>query len=262
MGSSRLYDPAAAVKSLQPIWNVNEGCALFAGPLSFNAAHQHCVPVYIAGLYDSFRLRIEDEPWSVCRAAVIPAGVTYALDIRGHPLAVLYLEPSVAGVDALRSLIRGADDVAGCSVGNGNGTSLLRELYEDKSAMSWVSEAVEDLISFAQPRADREFDPRIIRVTRRVSHRYDDIRPIDDIARSVGLSTSRFQHLFAREVGVSYQRYRCWHRLRAAIREVAKGANLTAAAQATGFYDQAHFAHHFRKTFGAAASPSLLQLRK
>lgn len=257
-----MYDPAASAKTLKPIWNVDEGWALFAGPLSFNAAHQHSVPVYIAGLYESFRLRIENKPWSICRAAVVPAGVTYALDVRGNPLAVLYLEPSVAGVDTLRPLIRGAGDVASCSIGKGNGTPLLRELYEDRSGMSWVSEAVDNLISFAKPRARREFDPRITRVTQRVSRSYDDLRPIDDIARSVGLSTSRFQHVFAREVGVSYQRYRCWHRLRAAIREVSKGANLTSAAQATGFYDQAHFAHHFRKAFGASASPILLQLRK
>ncbi|CAA2142215.1 helix-turn-helix transcriptional regulator [Hyphomicrobium sp. ghe19] len=257
-----MYDSTAAAKTLKPIWNVDEGWALFAGPLSFNAAHQHSVPVYIAGLYEPFLLRIENRPWTVCRTAVIPAGVTYALDIRGNPLAVLYLEPSVAGVDALRPLIPSADQVAGCSISKANGTPLLRELYEDRSGMSWVSEAADNLVSFAKPRAVRDFDPRITRVTQRMRHRYDDLRPIDDIARSVGLSTSRFQHVFAREVGVSYQRYRCWHRLRAAIREVSKGANLTSAAQSTGFYDQAHFAHHFRKAFGASASPTLLQLRK
>ena len=54
-----------------------------------------------------------------------------------------------------------------------------------------------------------------------------------------------------------FRRYRVWHRLRAAIREVAQGSNLTAAAHAAGFADQAHFTREFRRTFGAPPSRGL-----
>jgi AraC-like DNA-binding protein len=84
--------------------------------------------------------------------------------------------------------------------------------------------------------------------------------PAAEIAATVGLSPSRFQHLFTAHIGVPFRRYRAWHRLRAAIREVTRGANYTEAAHAAGFADQAHFARHFRRTFGAPASRGLRQM--
>jgi len=52
----------------------------------------------------------------------------------------------------------------------------------------------------------------------------------------------------AREVGVPFRRYRGWHRLRVAIREVTRGATFTAAAHGAGFADQSHFNRAFRAT--------------
>lgn len=49
--------------------------------------------------------------------------------------------------------------------------------------------------------------------------------------------------------------------MRAAIRAVLGGNNLTAAAHAAGFADQAHFARDFRRTFGAPATPTLAKVR-
>ena len=80
---------------------------------------------------------------------------------------------------------------------------------------------------------------------------------VSEAAESAGLSASRFQHLFTREVGVPFRRYRAWHRLRVAIREVAGGSSLTTAAHAAGFADQAHFTRVFRRTFGAPPSRGL-----
>jgi AraC-like DNA-binding protein len=50
--------------------------------------------------------------------------------------------------------------------------------------------------------------------------------------------------------------------MRRAIEEIVAGANFTAAAHAAGFADQAHFAHDFRRTFGAPASRSLSGVRR
>ena len=79
---------------------------------------------------------------------------------------------------------------------------------------------------------------------------------------SVGLSPSRFQHLFTDAVGVPFRRYRAWLRMRRAIGAVIDGSNFTGAAHAAGFADQAHFAHDFRRTFGAPASLSLRDIRR
>lgn len=260
--NERLYEPAAAgTGELDPLWHVDEWRTFFAGPLDYNASHQHGAPVYLAGLYGNFGLRLEGGRWLSCRTAVIPAGVRHELDIGGNPLAVYYIEPNVAGVDTLTPLVRNAREVDGGLVGSTGEVRLLRELYEDRGATRWAGLALTDLLGFARRRAAREIDPRVARVVERVSRHSDDLTPLAELVAPAGLSVSRFQHLFTREVGVPFRRYRAWHRMRAAIREVVSGSNFTRAAHAAGFFDQAHFAHDFRRTFGAPATRSLSRVR-
>jgi len=178
----------------------------------------------------------------------------------GAPLAVLYAETSAAGADRLSRLVREAEDAAGALVGNGGEIGLLREMYEDRDSPSWIPRGLDDLIGFAG-RHSRPLDPRMGRVIDALHESYGDLRGVSTVAESIGLSPSRFQHVFTKEVGVPFRRYRAWCRMRAAIRAVVNGSNLTAAAHAAGFADQAHFARDFRRTFGAPATPSLAKVR-
>ena len=251
--------PGAAVP--RSLWYVGQGISAFAGPLRHNVGHQHSVPVLLAGLYDNFRLRIADEPWTRCRLALVPAGVTYAFDMAGDPLAVIYLEPSIAGADALAPLVRGGREIGGALVGTARDTHGLRALFEDQGSASWAGEALADLLRFSSPRARRLLDPRIARVVRQLQLNEGEQVAVADASAAVGLSASRFQHLFAADVGVPYRRYRAWQRMLAAIREIVAGSNFTVAAHAAGYADQAHFAHDFRRMFGASASPSMVNVR-
>ncbi len=267
MAEKYLYERATVESGVPaPFWHIDGGYAVFAGPLDYNAGHRHSVPVYIAGLYEPFRLRVRGEDWLTCRTAVIPAGTSYELDAGGNPLAVLYLEPSEAGVDALTPLVRDTREVAGVLIGTAGEISLPRELYEDRSSLAWSRTALDDLMNFSKARAAKTLDPRVSRAVASMRHRYDDLRrdglmSAAEAAHSVHLSASRFQHLFTLEIGVPFRRYRAWRRLRAAIREIVAGSSFTVAAHAAGFADQAHFAHNFRRTFGAPASGGLRKAR-
>ncbi|HRN84895.1 AraC family transcriptional regulator [Hyphomicrobium sp.] len=257
-----MYERAATTETdLKPIWHLDAGRALFVGPLTYNAPHAHSVPVYLAGLYAPFAVRIGAEPWTQCRTAVIPAGVTYALRLEGQPLAVFYLEPSEAGSDALLPLVTNGREVAGAVIGTDGELSEIRAIYETPDSLRWVGAALDSLLAFSTPRAHRALDPRIAAAVALMSERPDDTVSAVDAAGHAGLSSSRFQHLFAREVGVPFRRFRSWQRLRHAIGEVVAGSSFTSAAHAAGFSDQAHFANTFRRTFGAPASPSLGKLR-
>jgi AraC-like DNA-binding protein len=259
----RLYERVTRdAGELDALWHVDEGRTFFAGPLDYNASHQHGAPVYLAGLYGSFGLRVEGGRWLSCRTAVIPAGVRHELDVGGNPLAVFYIEPDVAGVDALTPLVRNALEVDGALVGRTGEVSLLRTLYEDRTSTQWTGAALTDLLGFATRRAARQIDPRVSRVVAGLYARSGDLRPVAQVAGAVGLSASRFQHLFTQQVGVPFRRYRAWHRMRSAIREIVNGSTFTRAAHAVGFSDQAHFAHDFRRTFGAPASRSLSRVRE
>lgn len=257
-----MYKRAAADRvSLRPLWHVGEGRTLFAGPLHHNGDHRHAVPVYLAGLYGPFELRIAGGDWLTCRTAVIPAGVLYEHYVHGDPIAVFYIEPSVDDANALIPLTRNTSEVRGALVGKTGEFTLLRELWEDSASLRWTEQALDDLLAFSRRRAARRLDDRISNAVGILHRRASSLTPVAELAGAAGLSASRFQHLFTREVSVPYRRYRAWMRMRAAIREIAKGCNFTSAAHAAGFADQAHFNHDFRRTFGAPPSVSLLDVR-
>jgi AraC-like DNA-binding protein len=136
--------------------------------------------------------------------------------------------------------------------------------------LRWAGAAIDDLVAYSSARAPRAIDPRIARAIETLAthddpEKDDAGKPHPSVAaaaRTAGLSTSRFQHLFKDGVGVSYRRYRVWARMRAALRDVVAGSNFTTAAHAAGFCDQAHFSHAFRRTFGAPASKSLARIRR
>jgi AraC-like DNA-binding protein len=257
----RLNERAVSDPSeLKPIWYLDRARGLFAGPLGRNAQHRHSTPVFLAGLYGKFQLRVGDGAWRTWRTAAIPAGVAYEFDMDGEPLGVLYAEADAAGAGRLSRLVRQAEEECGALVGNDGEIALLREMYEDGDSPSWLPRGLDDLIGFAG-RGVRPLDPRMARVIESLHESYADLQQVGAVAESVGLSASRFQHVFTRELGVPFRRYRAWCRMRAAIGAVLDGSNLTGAAHEAGFADQAHFARDFRRTFGAPATPSLAKVR-
>lgn len=254
-GPSRLNERAAPGRN--SLWHVDDGWALFAGPLQHNDSHAHSTAVFLAGLYGTFRLRVAGSGWLSCRSAVIRAGTPYEFDIGGDPLGVFYLEPSVAGADALAPLVAGAHEVSGALVSHAD-APLLRSAFEQRTrpGRDALRAEVGDVVAHAKRTSRRLIDDRISRSVETLQAATKTVS-VTQVAASSGLSASRFQHLFTREVGVPFRRYRAWQRLRAAIREAALGSNLTTAAHSAGFADQAHFTREFRRTFGAPPSRGL-----
>lgn len=264
-----MYEPAASGnESLKPLWHVGAGRMLFAGCLGRNALHSHSAPVLLAGLYDNFRLKLGRGAWFSCRSAIIRAGNSYEFDACGRPLAVVYVEPTEASAEGLAALMQETTrEEQGALIGTRRDLNLLRALYEDSRSLAWADEALADLIGFSNSKACRKIDLRVVRAIaaiadcERAERELTRAPSVADAALAAGLSISRFQHLFKQETGVSYGRYAAWARMRVAVAEVVKGHNFTNAAHAAGFYDQPHFAHEFRRIFGAPASKSLAGVR-
>jgi len=242
---------------------------LFAGCLGRNALHSHSAPVLLTGLYDDFHLKLGRGTWFSCRAAIIQAGDVYEFDAGGRPLAVVYVEPTETSAEGLAALIHDSHEEQGALIGARCDLDLLRTLYEDSASLAWADEALADLIGFSKAKvgARREIDVRVLRAIaaiadpERAESELTGAPSVAAAADAARLSTSRFQHLFKQETGVSYRRYAAWTRMRVAVAEVVKGENFTNAAHAAGYYDQPHFAHEFRRIFGAPASKSLAGVR-
>ncbi len=100
----------------------------------------------------------------------------------------------------------------------------------------------------------RPIDARISRAISAIEHLLPDgtIR-LADICADSALSIGRFRHLFSSEIGMPFQRYILWCRLRAAFDELIAGSSITAASHAAGFADSAHFARTIKAMFGIRA---------
>lgn len=257
---SKLNECATSSPLPGPLWRIDPERTLFVGPLSYNAPHQHGAPVFLAGIYGPFGLR-SGATWHSCRTAIVPAGLPHELHVGHSPIGVFYIEPTLSGVGTFRCLMHDTREVDGVLLGARGDLTVMRQLWEDPSSAGWTNLALDDLMSFCRPAAADSADPRVGEAMKALFCRPHAVTSATDLAARVGLSSSRFQHLFTRGVGVPFRRYRAWIRMRRAISEIVDGSNFTSAAHAAGFADQAHFNNDFRRTFGAPPSVSLRGLR-
>jgi AraC family transcriptional regulator len=106
---------------------------------------------------------------------------------------------------------------------------------------------------------NRVLDERVANVIEWIQQMDTRVVSLDDVAKKVFLSPSRFAHLFSDEVGIPFRRYLLWRRLTRAMVLVSRGATLSRAALAAGFSDSAHFTRTFYQMFGIPPSAMLNQ---
>lgn len=83
-----------------------------------------------------------------------------------------------------------------------------------------------------------------------VRERYDQQLSLDDMGRLVNLTPFQLIRLFKRTFGLTPHAYLTQVRLKAAIREMRRGACIAQAALAAGFYDQSALSNHFKRAYG------------
>lgn len=153
--------------------------------------------------------------------------------LRAHSADICYVEPTAtAGLpEGLRARIA-RSDVRIVSAG------AARPFWEN---------AVE------RP-ARRKLDARVVQALSSIERLLPEgVVRLEDIYADSQLSLGRFRHLFSAEVGMPFQRYVLWCRLRTAFDELVAGLSITAAAHAAGFADAAHFARTTKAMFGIRA---------
>jgi AraC-like DNA-binding protein len=107
------------------------------------------------------------------------------------------------------------------------------------------------------PGLPADADRRIRRVVDEI--REDPARMLraEQSAHSLGMSTSYFLRLFARNTGTTFRRYQQWNRLLAAARGIAAGHTLTRCAADAGFASPSHLSDTFHETLGTTATAVL-----
>ena len=233
--------------------HVGTHCTVWAGPAEYLAPHEGSAPVLLTGLYADFELRLPGQRWYTVSAALIPPRLLHELQFHGSVFSALYVEPTLGGSALLAGLLQGVREIGGVLVGRATRHSWMRSLYESRPRLELTDAALDDLFERRPANyAVDVIDGRIAAIVAQLSAGALPTMPLAALAAQAGLSPSRFQHLFTRQVGVPYRRFRAWSRLRHAWRALALGYSVTQAAYEAGFCDSAHFSHEYRRTFGTA----------
>lgn len=228
--------------------------ALFLGPAFGLSPHRNAVGVLALGVDAPFEVALDPERpeqgYRACRTALIPANTLHHFR-GGRLMAFLYLDARSPDLAQVRALAQ--DHTARADFDLLGETELIARLADLATGeASWADlRAHLDGLLRGQRRVA---DPRVTLALSRL-HADPSARPaLNDLAAEVGLSPSRFIHLFKAATGVPLRRYKIWLAMGAAMRSIGAGANLTTAAMDAGFASSAHFSTAFREMFGMEPS--------
>lgn len=224
------------------------GRALYAGPglnLEPHSGSVWCLAVGVDGDVTVTAGGVQ----VVARSVLVPPRLTHHLDTHGGRLVSGYFDASSNRVSVCRMKCRSVQGPF--AVGHLN-DAVLKQLPEDDIAASrWLD--------LAAPASPNRVDPRIAEAVAQVTADPAGAPSSRQLAADVGLSESRFLHLFQDQVGTTLRRYRLWIRLIAAGIAIRDGMNLTDAAANAGFASPSHLADRFKCTFGLTATQLLSQ---
>ena len=219
------------------------GHVVFAGPALNLEPHSGSVWCLVVGVDEPLTVTTGGRP-VVARSVLVPPRLVHHLDTHGGRLVSCYLDPSSGRAAACRDRCRCT--AADLMTGHRHESALSVVPGDDDAARRWL-----DLAAPADPPRS---DPRVAEAIRRIA--VDPARAPSSrlLAAEIGLSESRFLHLFRQEAGTSLRRYRLWMRLMHAGAAVSAGTNLTDAAADAGFASPSHLADRFKSTFGLTAT--------
>ena len=235
------------------------GQAIYVGPSLGLAPHSGSVSCLAVAVNGTVEVLVDGVLGPPARSVLIPPRLTHQILPDADLMVFCYLDP---GSDRHRACQRLMTVATGAlEYRHRHETALTlgaRELNDGRHATIWLDlasglgeDASDQTWAPTQRHQTPPPDPRI----RRAVAALHALHPLDHagaahLAALVGLSTSRFLHLFRTETGTSYRRYVLWLRMLRAAEVLRQHGSLTAAAAGAGFASPSHFSDAFVAMFG------------
>ena len=161
-------------------------------------------------------------------------------------IAVLIEPESVPAGTLDRLTIQLSKDTAGA-------VHRIRAAYDalrEQPLRGDVDSASFDRLCFGEALPRRALDPRVVKAIALINRFSGEAATAESCAVAVGLSTSRFLHLFKDETDISFRSFRAWKRARYLLNFANQDVNLAHLAQDIGYPDSTHFSHSIRRFYG------------
>lgn len=187
------------------------------------------------------------------RSALIPPRLTHQVIATSDRMAFCFFDPSSAWHRGCRVAMTQTHDPI--TYQHTDEASLIHNadsLRTAQQASEWLDIAAGPLPhDISEPTCD----PRITAAVSALHHLDPHQRQsAGELAELVGLSSSRFLHVFHDQTGTTLRRYRLWLRMLRAAALLSDTADLTAAAAEAGFASPSHLTSSFHTMFGLPPS--------
>lgn len=195
-----------------------------------------------------------EAPLQATDLAVVPPYTPHRVACDQRLICSITIEPETIDETALPAWLR--DHTGPVPADHPEAAAMLTRV---RSAHAWLrtqgrqidlQTAGFDECFFGQRLAPRRIDPRIASVLEDIRNDPSRSTTAQDCAAAVGLSFSRFLHLFKAEVGTPFRSLRTWKRARSLLHHVTRDTNLVHVALDTGYPDSTHFSHSIRHVYG------------
>lgn len=190
--------------------------------------------------------------WCDCpvgEVAVVQPYVAHQVACEARHIAVVKIEPESVDGARLPPLLRRASGPVLAPEFAQRVRAAHARLAAAGHQADWPLQGF-DQVLFGAELAPRVLDARIAQVLDAI--KADPASPAlaEDFAQQVGLSFSRFLHLFKQQVGAPYRSVRTWKRARSLLHYVNRETNLAHVALDAGYPDSSHFSHSIRAVYG------------
>ncbi len=225
---------------------------IFYSGLVGNSMKSRCggaVNVYVA-TGDHLDIKIGDGPWEPRRIVALPPYTPHRLRTPSGFIVTICLEPETIDQSAIDTFIAHIN-------GKPEDARLIGRILAARREVTLIR----DMGGFSTREFDqyflrRMFQPRNVdgRIRRVFDMLMDDLRDnaisANTCAEEIGLSASRFLHLFKDNTNIPFRSQRMWKRARRFLDHANREESLTDVALDLGYPDSSHFSHSIRASYG------------
>jgi len=205
--------------------------------------------IYVA-LGAPLRLSLDGGPWQSGALAVVPPYQPHRIACDERLICSISIEPETVLVAGLPAFVRQAGGVVNDAAGMVERVRATHAWLRDHGRALNLQTIDFDATFFGHGLAVRPLDARIARVLAALARDPSQTTTAQHWADEVGLSFSRFLHLFKQDTGLPFRSLRSWKRARSLLHHVTRPASLTDVALDAGYPDSTHFSHSIRQFYG------------